>query len=70
MYTQKKLIKLCIAYKNYHTKYKKYRNILTSVIRNADKLFYKKYLSNCCNNSKKTQSILSIYIYICMCIYL
>ena len=36
-----------------HIKYKKCRNILTSVLRNAEKLFYKKYLSNCCNNSKK-----------------
>ena len=42
-----------------HIKYKKYRNILTSVLRNAEKLFYKKALSNCCNNSKKTWSILN-----------
>ena len=35
-------------------KYKKYRNILTSVLRNAEKLFYKKALSICCNISKKT----------------
>ena len=52
---KKKLLKLFIVDKNdfNHIKYKKYRNILTSVLRNTEKLFYKKALSNCCNNSKK-----------------